>query len=99
MEDGYKVNKQCEKYKPKKLTNMAAIFPLEFMEPVASPLRPSGPRAILMLPPNVNDPADMNDLYNISLGQHGLGVRIYTHYGLGQKSRNCSDPIALQTYS
>jgi hypothetical protein len=54
-----------------KPTNMAAILPLELIEPVASPLRPRGPKAILILPPNVKEPADMNDLCNIYSGRKG----------------------------
>jgi hypothetical protein len=41
---------------------MAATFPFVFKAPDASPLRPKGPRAILMFPPNVNEPAAMKDV-------------------------------------
>ena len=42
---------------------MAATLPFVFKDPEASPLRPSGPRAKLILPPRVNDPAAINDRY------------------------------------
>ncbi len=44
-------------------TNMAATLPFVFRDPEASPLRPRGPSAILILPPNVSDPAAMNEAY------------------------------------
>jgi hypothetical protein len=61
---------------------MAAILPLELIEPVASPLRPSGPKAILMLPPNVKEPADMNDLCGRPSGQNIPGIHRYTYDSL-----------------
>jgi hypothetical protein len=42
---------------------MAATFPFVFNAPDASLLRPKGPRARLILPPNVNEPAAIKDLY------------------------------------
>jgi hypothetical protein len=40
---------------------MAATLPLELRDPIASPFRPRGPTATLMLPPSVREPADMKD--------------------------------------
>lgn len=40
---------------------MAETLPLVFSDPDASPFLPRGPRAMLMLPPSVKEPADMND--------------------------------------
>lgn len=42
---------------------MAATFPEVFKEPKASPFRPKGPSAMLMLPPRVSDPADMKERF------------------------------------
>lgn len=44
------------------LAYIAATFPFVFKDPDASPVLPRGPRARLILPPNVNEPAAMNDL-------------------------------------
>ena len=52
--------RMCEGLKVDK-SNIAASFPLVLSDPRASPLRPSGPKAMLRFPPSVRDPAAIND--------------------------------------
>ena len=51
MDEGPKIDKPY----------IAASFPLVLTDPRASPLRPSGPKAMLRFPPSVRDPAAIND--------------------------------------
>lgn len=69
-------------------TNIAAIFPLVFNEPVASPFRPRGPTAILRFPPRVTEPADMKDLCehdDVSFTRSGTISRYETHHSLQEQ--------------
>lgn len=45
-----------------RMTYIAATLPLVLSDPIASPFRPRGPTAILILPPRVKEPEAMNDL-------------------------------------
>lgn len=67
---------------------MAATFPFVFNAPDASPLRPKGPRARLILPPNVNEPAAIKDLWSVILKNREMIMIKLTHDGLQHSNGN-----------